>query len=208
VIVYVETNFVLELAFQQEDHESCRALLDLAEGSPADLELALPAFCIGEAYERQVRRQRERKALHDRLRQELGELARSLPYAARSDEIRDVTRFLVESGEDERGRLNAVLEGLYGAATLVPLDEAVAREARRQEARRGLEPQDALVYASVLCHLRQSAAMGPAAQDERCFVTRDNDFANADIGADLEALGCKILFRFDAALRYARSRLA
>jgi hypothetical protein len=42
---------------------------------------------------------------------------------------------------------------------------------------------------------------------ESCFVTRDNDFADDDVRADLDDLGCKLLFRFDAALRYVRSRL-
>lgn len=195
MILYVETNFVLELAFEQEEHGSCRALLDLAKARPdgEELELVLPAFCVGEAYGRQIRRQRGREALHRRLLAELGELSRSAYHAGPSERIREATGLLVESAEEERGRLEGVLGELYDAATLVPHDEAVARDAHSQQARRGLEPQDATVYASVLAHLRSMpAAAGPAPGElAHCFVTRDRDFANADVGAELEALGAR-----------------
>jgi hypothetical protein len=86
LIVYVETNFVLELAFLQEEHEQCRSLLSIArerEGA----ELALPVFCVGEAYEAFVRKRRERLELADRLRGELTQIVRSKPYADRSNSV-------------------------------------------------------------------------------------------------------------------------
>lgn len=206
MILYVETNFVLELAFQQESHEDCRAILDLSKESDG-LELVLPAFCIGEAYERQIRRQRDREELHRRLRDELGELSRSPSYASRLRELQEVTALLAESGEEELQRLETVLDELYDAATLIALDKAVAREAHRQQSYRGLSPQDALIYTSILSHLRSTAPAGSPVDQRSCFVTRDRDFTDEDIGTDLEALGCKILFKFDDALGYVRSRL-
>lgn len=205
MIVYAETNFVLELAFEQEEHRSCRGLLELA--GEGELELAVPAFCVGEAYGRQIRRQRDREDLQRRLAKELSELSRSPAYAGRLDEIREVTTLLVESGEEERRRLETVLGEIYEIATLIPLDEGVAREAQRQQANRGLGPQDALVYASILGHLHGSGASDPAAEQRGCFVTRDRDFADEDVRADLEELGCKLLFKYDTALGYVRSRL-
>jgi hypothetical protein len=47
-----------------------------------------------------------------------------------------------------------------------------------------------------------------AAERYSCFVTRDNDFADDDVRTDLEALGCKLLFKFDAALGYVQNRLS
>lgn len=197
---------MLELAFEQERHENCRAILDLAK-KDSGLELGLPAFCIGEAYERQIRRQRDREELHRRLMDELGELSRSPSYAGRLEEVREVTALLAESGQEELQRLELVLGELYDAATLVPLDKAVAQEAHRQQSRRGLSPQDALVYASVLSHLRGTDASDSPDEQYSCFVTRDNDFTDDDVRTDLESLGCKILFKFDAALGYVQSRL-
>jgi len=206
VILLVETNFVLELAYGQEEYASCRALVDLARSNDA-VSLALPAYCVGEAYERQIRRQREREALQRRLAAELGELSRSQTHAGRLEEVGEVTALLAESAEEERRRLESVLVELYEDAMLIPLDESVTREAHRQQRRRGLGPQDALVYASVLAHLRRSAGGALPEGSESCFVTRDNDFADDDVRADLDDLGCKLLFRFNAALRYVRSRL-
>lgn len=208
MILYAETNFVLELAFEQEGHENCRAILELAKeaGEGGGLKLTLPAFCVGEAYERQIRRQRHREELQHRLVEEMGELSRSPSYAGRVEEARRVTALLAESGEEELQRLEWILGELYDKATLVPLDETVAREAHGQQSYRGLSPQDALIYASILGHLRQSSA--EISQTEHsCFVTRDNHFTDDDIRADLEELGCKILFKFDDALGYARNDL-
>jgi hypothetical protein len=49
LIVYAETNFVLELALLQEQSASCEQLLAMAE--QGTITLAVPAFCIvGERY--------------------------------------------------------------------------------------------------------------------------------------------------------------
>jgi hypothetical protein len=42
--VYVESNFVLELALLQEEHETCENILALCER--AEAKLVLPAFCL------------------------------------------------------------------------------------------------------------------------------------------------------------------
>ena len=52
--VYVETNFILELAFVQDEHESCDRILALCEAQRATL--VLPTFCLAESYETLIRR--------------------------------------------------------------------------------------------------------------------------------------------------------
>ena len=84
MIVYVESNFVLELAFLQEEYESCLELLRLAESQ--DIHLVLPAFSIGEPYEVWVRRSKQRRELRDQLSTAIRELSRSRPYQASSHE--------------------------------------------------------------------------------------------------------------------------
>ena len=59
MIVYLESNFVLELAFLQAEHEHCSALLRLSESG--EIRLVLPAFSIGEPYETWVRRSKRRR---------------------------------------------------------------------------------------------------------------------------------------------------
>ena len=48
MIVYVESNFILELAYLQEDHENCGRILKLAEAGK--IQLILPAFAIAEPF--------------------------------------------------------------------------------------------------------------------------------------------------------------
>ena len=48
MIVYVESNFILELAYLQEEHEICEKILLLAEQERVSL--LLPSFCVGEPY--------------------------------------------------------------------------------------------------------------------------------------------------------------
>ena len=42
MIVYVESNFVLEIALLQEEHEGCAAIIDLSESKSIDL--VIPGF--------------------------------------------------------------------------------------------------------------------------------------------------------------------
>jgi hypothetical protein len=108
MIVYVESNFVLELAFLQEEHESCEALISLAEAK--DAQLVLPAFSIGEPYEAWVRRSKRRQELYNRLITETQELSRSKPYKESSKELRELTNLLIQSGEEEKHRLDETLD--------------------------------------------------------------------------------------------------
>jgi len=78
MIVYAESNFILELAFLQEEHESCVTLLELAKSK--EIVLVLPAFCIGESYEAWVRRLKRRQAAHRLFTTEIKEVSRSKPY--------------------------------------------------------------------------------------------------------------------------------
>lgn len=202
MILLVETNFVLELAFLQEGHEHCEGMIELARQREKDeLELAIPAFSIGEAYHRQIGQENDRRALQSRIIAELDRLSRTRPYAERTVELRDVTGFLEESSREDRGRLGSVLRMLLSVATVIPLTAPVIVEAFDLQRSRGLSPPDALVYSSVLSHLRTS---GLPRRAQSCFVTRDGDFTDDDIRSDLEGLGCKILFTFKDGLGYVR----
>ena len=75
--VYVETNFVLELTLEQEQHAECETILDLAE--KARIGLSIPAFCFAEPFETMRRRRNEREDLKKKLERESRELRRMRP---------------------------------------------------------------------------------------------------------------------------------
>jgi predicted nucleic acid-binding protein len=200
VITYVESNFVLELAFRQEDSASCEELLTLAESR--QIELLIPAYCLGEPFERLVRRDRQRREVYRKLSEELRELARSTPYAEAAANLNNLTGLLVESGEQEMNRLNGVIGRLLDIATIIPLDRDVFRSGLLARQTLWLSPQDAIVYASV--HSRV-AHQQPSPQ---CFINKNSrDFLVPEIVEDFEARNCKLIGKFSDGLNYVKSTL-
>ena len=200
MIVYVESNFILELAYQQEEHESCGHILTAAQ--QGGITLALPAFCLGETYESWVRRSRERRALHEQLTRELKQLARSQTYNTLLRDSSAVTRALISSGEEEKQRLDRVIISMTDVAAIIPLARETIQQAIPLQASRSLSPQDAIVYSSILAHM--SSAPG----QPKCFLTRNSrDFANPDVEQDLQRHDCKLLTKFINGLDYIRGRM-
>jgi hypothetical protein len=58
VNIYVETNFVLELVFEQEQFKSCEEILLLSEQKLATL--IIPAYSLAEPHEKLIRQARNR----------------------------------------------------------------------------------------------------------------------------------------------------
>jgi predicted nucleic acid-binding protein len=67
--LYVESNFVLELVFSQEQSAACEELL--AAGENGVFELVLPSYCLGEPLETLRRRHKERQRLQEGVQTEL-----------------------------------------------------------------------------------------------------------------------------------------
>jgi len=96
MIVAVDTNFLLELVLQQAEVDAADAIVRMAEAG--EIRLAIPAFSFAEARTKLVRQARKRKALHEELRLEAGELTRSRPYRdfdrTRDADFRKLKEFL------------------------------------------------------------------------------------------------------------------
>lgn len=198
--VYVESNFILELAFQRDEEPDCQQLLRLA--TSGNITLVIPAFSIVEPYETIVRRAKQREETYNKLKQELGELARSKSYRESPQEFRDLTSLLLKSNEEEKQRLDQSLAHIINQTNIISIDATVINYAIALQESRSLSPQDSLVYASVLKDL-QAAGSGP-----HCFITKNSkDFANPDIYSDLAGADCKLLTRFSNGLGYIQSCL-
>lgn len=163
---YVETNYILELAFSQEQAESCLRLLEIHERSGA--KLVLPAFSIGECFDTLVRRSTQRKRLAETVSVELKQLSRSLAYKSEVPALDSITRLLINSLEDDKRRLDEILTRVLKVAEIVPLDKSVVTEAIEYRDKYGLGYQDSLVFSSVVCHL-YSAGSAPS-----CFLNRNS----------------------------------
>lgn len=200
MIVYVESNFILELAFIREEYESCVQIIDLARSNQVDL--VLPAYSVGEPYEAQVRRSKRRVALHAQLIQEIKELSRSKPYSDFMKDSQEITDLLIRSVEEERKRLEVTLSDLLTLAEIIPIEASVIKPALAFQNSLNLSPQDAIVYASVVTHLASKTSA------PKCFLTKNaKDFVNPDIIEQLAAYDCKLLTKFKDGLGYIQSQI-
>ena len=184
MIVYIESNFVLELALLQEEHRSCDSIVSLADSLTIDL--AIPAFSLFEPYEVWRRRTGERTELYERLTQEMGQLARTEPYAKTVEDLGDPASILVRSGNEDKRRLDLTLGRILDCAVVIPLQGETLRDAIQFQGSLGLSPQDSVVYASVIAHL-SVASPGP-----KCFLNRDRkDFSIPDVREELGRYDCR-----------------
>ena len=198
--VYVETNFVLELVFEQEQLTSCEQILALCDSGV--IQLIIPAYCLAEPHEKLTRQARSRRELQFNLEAELRQLARTSSYTTRITSIQDIASLLVQSNEEERQRFIHYRERLSTVAEIVPLTLDILKEAATYEAPYDLTPQDALVYASVISHLRQNNSLAS------CFLNRNSkDFDNSDIVDELNENNCTMLPRFDHGYSFIQARL-
>jgi predicted nucleic acid-binding protein len=191
--VYVETNFVLELALLQEQQESCQQLLNLAESGR--INLILPVFSLTEPYETLICREKIRGKLLHNLRDELNQLGHSLPYQQQVNTFQEITQFLVNSAKEEQQRFQMVVDKLLTVSQVIPVTVKILTAVMRYQSELDLRPQDAIVYASVVDHLSKSS------ERQRCFINRNSkEFDNPDIQDALDRYSCTIKFKFDAGL--------
>lgn len=197
MIVYVESNFVLELALEQEQYKSCEEIISICESD--EIKLVIPAFCIAEPYETLGRRANERTQMKTSLRNVLRLLSRSQSYQQEVTALQEVGNLLIRSIEDEQQRLHQTFERILKIAEIIPLEQTILTSAAKFQSGLRLKPPDAIVYASVSHHLKAND------KEDKCFLNRNSkDFDNPDIESDLDGYGCKMLFRFDSGCAYIR----
>jgi len=198
--VYVESNFVLELAFSQEQHESCNRIIELSENGKT--QLILPAYSIVEPYETMLRHAKKRTEVSIDLAAQVKQLSRSKPYQDEIDALQKVTGLLVRSLDEEKESFRNTVNKLLAVSQIIPLDAKTFVNAGKYQTDNALSFQDSIVYASVLSHLSTSTSTA------KCFLNRNSkDFDDPDIEETLNSHGCKMLFSFEQGYRYISSQL-
>jgi predicted nucleic acid-binding protein len=201
VNVYVESNFVLALALLQEQHVGCEELMRLCE--EGRIQLVIPAYSLAEPYETLTRRHRQRKRMKAELDDQLRQLARTMTYTHQLSGFQHLTTLLIDSADEEAKRLEEVRSRLLQVAEVIPLEASLLIAATQYQRRHGLSPQDALVYAGILLHLKQRQA------PQSCFLNRNaKDFDDPDLVEELDVYNCKLLPQFDVGYQFVLSRLS
>lgn len=198
--VYVESNFVVELALFQEQQASCENIVELCESG--EVRLVLPAYCLVEPYWNLAGTANRRRKLRADLENEVSQkLSRSEPYQEYVEAIQRITGFLVRSEQEEKNSLWTIQSRLLNIADVIPLSSPILSSAMAYQSGHDLSFQDSVVYASVLSHLSTSTATS------KCFLNRDTDFDDPDIEDTLKKYDCKMLFSFDNGHQYITSQL-
>ncbi|MFQ5632368.1 MAG: PIN domain-containing protein [bacterium] len=198
--VYVESNFVLELALKQEQYESCEKLLSLCESGKVSL--LLPAFSIAEPFETVIRRAKDRMQLVEILNNEIDQLSRSVLFKNEIGALPNVAGILTRSCEQELQELYTARNRILSVAEIIPLEQNILTAAVNLQTTSRLEFLDAIVYASVLEHLRTKQVI------MSCFLNKDfRDFNDPEIEDNLKSHHCKLLFSFESGYNYVKSQL-
>ncbi|MDJ0677938.1 MAG: PIN domain-containing protein [Calothrix sp. MO_167.B42] len=199
--IYVETNFVLELTFEQEQYVSCEQILQLCEAGQA--KLIIPAYSLAEPHEKLNRQGNKRRELQKSLNDELRQLSRTSSYTNRINNIQDITSLIVQSNEEERHRFTQYRKRLLVVGEIVALTANILIEAVSCEDNYNLKPQDAIVFASIISHLQQNAPQ------KSCFLNRNyKDFDSPDIVDELNQFGCRMIPRFNHGYNFIQSQLS
>jgi len=88
MIIYAESNFVLELALLQKEHQSCQKILSLCE--TGNVNFVLPAMCLTEPLDTLVRRAKNRKSFAYQLEIEVKQLSRTALYSAQLETLQEI----------------------------------------------------------------------------------------------------------------------
>ncbi|MBV9678917.1 MAG: hypothetical protein JO185_21450 [Acidobacteriaceae bacterium] len=196
MVVYVESNFVLEHALHQEQCDSCEEIVKLAESK--QISLALPALALAEPYQKLGVRQNSRRKLINHL----SELKNLEQYKEIEGDFKPFLTALEDRVTEEQNRFKDTIGRLLETAAIIALDRPILESAIELTAKSRLKGQDAIMFASVLSHLRQ---IRPASA---CFPNRNSkDFDDPFVEEELKNLNCKYISNFNSGLDFINSRL-
>ena len=193
--VFVESNFILELAFLQGQHSACERLL---AGALAErYRLHVPQYALTEVFQTLRHRSNERAEQQSYFQREIEQHRRETDADIGDTDmlVRLLNNLLTERTTAQTARLYAATAQLARIAPGSALTTEVLAEAQAVQLRHRLSPQDALVYASVLAGLRLLPI-----DSSKLFVTRNTrDFEQQLIIEELRALNCHLLSSFQGA---------
>lgn len=211
MIVYVETNFVLEMAFEQNQHQAVNEILKLAENGK--INLVFPGFSISESLSKVTRQSRDREQFHKSLVTELQKLSGSKSYQQSVRDLDPVLALLQNAISKEPDRLLSVLEQVLKVGTSLELDISSFNQAQAYKVQLGTSIEDSIIYSSIISDLKRRPY-----KDAKLFLSKDakafgnkKDKRKADvyqlIEIELESYGCKYITEFKDGLGYIESEL-
>lgn len=189
--VYVESNYVLELALGQEQAAAAEEIF--ARAKRRELELAIPSFSLSEPFSTITHRTRRRRLLANELNDQLRDVRRSTGLEDTRSKLEPMASVLEQVGQRETARLISTVDQLLITAAIIQVDLLIFRRGIQYQAQYDLSAQDAIIYAAVVSHLAQNPSAGP-----HFFISRNRvDFDDPGIASELAGHDCTFVARFD-----------
>lgn len=188
MLVYVESNFLLELVLNQEEGAAANELL--ARAQQGSLQLAIPIYALVEPAETLRRRQAEMREFSERIRSQLRELERMAHASIDPGTHTELAKKVFDALNDWPDRLDSHRQAIVRVARLLPLEWPTLERARElmQQGLIKREP-DALMLAAVV--LDAEALRVPS-----LFLNRNRRDFNQELSPLLSPLGCEPIGSF------------
>jgi predicted nucleic acid-binding protein len=199
MIVYIESNFILQLALQQEEAEEASAILKLAQNR--DIELAFPTFAISEPFSTIAYHAVERRRVYEMMLRQLTQLLRSALHQQIVSTLQSLLTTWVQIDEDEITSLQATVQTLLIVGRSIETTASIFERASDYQTAYDLPPQDSIIYSTIIADLQRISPDEP-----KCFVsTNIKDFRYPSIKSELQTYGCRYIAKFADAVQFINS---
>lgn len=188
ILLLTETNFVLDLVFEQS--QQCERLLSFAQEQ--SIPIILPEYSMAEAEGNIATTLKKRTAAIDEAISVVKQSARSA-YQDVTTLLTLLEKFKIRTEEEERPILHARLAEIESIVSIIPFtsDIAVRSELRGLRQSAPFKPSDQRVYESILQFARENSAPDVT----MLLLTRDrNDFDYPTIHQELSAYPVELHF--------------
>ncbi len=204
MIVYIEFNWLLEIALEQEQSSAARSIISLAESH--QIELAYPSFALSEPSENMMRARRERNVTQKSLEKILIDLERSESHKQIALDLKPAVSTLKSVYASQMGLLCATVEQLLNAGRCINMDTSNFREALAYQRNVELSLQDSIIYSAVIADLKNQPI-----EEGKCFLSRDHKafgrHGDYKIKTELGKYNCRYIGSFAQGLDFIHSSL-
>lgn len=170
VNVYIETNFILNLALRQEESIYSNRIVKLA--AIGEICLILPSYCVMESYEALIKRHASRVNLAKNINKTLGDMGRSSFNRKIYETHKSLLTEIPSSISAEITKLDKILKKLLAISVLIPINPRTHKDGVLYRKRLNIRHEpDAFVLGSIKHDIETNRQRG-----RKIFVTTDSKF--------------------------------